>query len=371
MYGTGQYGLQYSPSNPGSPGLPMRQPGTWMPNFPPGIVGTMQSGSPAELSYMQDPSLIPQLSQLYGVQVPTLTSNPEKPMLTGRFAARGAALRSGRYPMDPPPDRLPPPMCGPNEQRVYLGQGTYRCVPPYEGPCPPGYKEGAFATDLQEWICVPGGAVAPTTSVMTPPKTLPPPPPPPGAQKLSSIPGTSSPSAQRTFCQACEACGGYCYADPFSGDVWCMGHKDDITLQCMVQAEQRGESKDQLPPPTTPQAPSPRPATAVASRRPNTQWHPPIPPGCVGGSVFKTSPNAPVPKPKCPTGTVFRKFYPRSDNRVEAICCAPSATAVPGAGPRKPRRRGGLSKPVLRRRNVIGTMALGAIIARAVRGAVR
>lgn len=170
MYGTGQYGFQYSPGASSSPSLPMRQPGTWPLHFPPGVLGTMQS-SIAELSYMQDPSLVPRLSQLYGVQVPQLlpAASPQLPEqnMQPNFAARRATvLRSGAFPVHrpipppppkekpkgpPPPDRLPPPMCGPGQRILQTAPGVWRCVPFYQGDCPPGYEVVGYANGA--YVC--------------------------------------------------------------------------------------------------------------------------------------------------------------------------------------------------------------------------
>lgn len=98
VHGTGQYGKQYSPAGAVGPALSARQPGTWPPNFPPGVVGTMQT-SAQEASYMLEPGVVPRLTQLYGLQVPQMVPATGEPLrYQNRSTQRGAMLRRGSYP---------------------------------------------------------------------------------------------------------------------------------------------------------------------------------------------------------------------------------------------------------------------------------
>lgn len=64
MYGSGQYGSQYSPMNQTGPRLPTCEPGTCPPWLPPGIVATPSSGV-QELSVLFDPSLASRMARAY------------------------------------------------------------------------------------------------------------------------------------------------------------------------------------------------------------------------------------------------------------------------------------------------------------------
>lgn len=137
MPGTGQYGKQYSPGGATGPALAQAQPGTWPPDYPPGVLGTMQS-SQYELSYMLEPGVVPAQRATFGLQVPPYVTQEAQmnPMMHMRSARRGAQLRGGNYPSVEP--KLPPPICSAGQMLVQTSPGNYLCVPSYRGACPPG-----------------------------------------------------------------------------------------------------------------------------------------------------------------------------------------------------------------------------------------